>query len=169
MLKRWSALNDGPMPADWAAFRRDTPTAAMEIEAADPELVSLLNGAAPAALRLAALTGELSDSIPSPQERQAADRQGQITKLLEASDGNPYGSAGYYNDAGEFVPGRPGNMSAAVQLEILDPQMAAVLKAQAMPAAPATGMNAEQVAFVQAEANRIRQESLQQSIDFAEI
>lgn len=160
LLRRWAALNDGPMPSDWGDFKRSQTSVAMEVARRDPDLVALLSGSAPAALRLAALTGELPDSAPTAEEQATASRTAEITKILEASDGNPYGSPSYYDEEGKFVPGRPGNMTLSMQLEAIDPSMAAQLKLNATPAAPAEGMSAEQVAFVNAELSRARVQSL---------
>jgi hypothetical protein len=168
MLRRWAAINDGPMPSSWAEFRQANTTAAMEIERRDPELVSLLSGAAPAALRLQALTGELADSAPTAEQQAASSKAAEITKILEAADGNPYGSVSYYNEAGELVPGRSGNLTLASQLEMLDPAMAAQLKANAMPAAPQQGLSQEDANWVRAEMQRSRMESLQMAGEFSD-
>lgn len=161
MLRRWAALNDGPMPANWAEFANANTTAALEIQQRDPELVSLLSGEAPAALRLQALTGELADAAPTVEQQAAAATEQQIAAILEATGGNPYGQASHYNDAGELVGGRSMDLTAALQLEALNPELAAQLKLMAAPAAAPTGMNAEQTAFVNAELTRARMESLQ--------
>lgn len=168
MLRRWSALNDGPMPSNWDDFKRSNMSAAMEIEARDPQLVSLLSGAAPASLRVEALTGALADSAPTAEQQAADATAAEITSILEAADGNPYGSAGYYNEAGELVPGRNGNLTLASRLEMLDPAMAAQLKANAMPAAPQEGLSQEDANWVRAEMERSRMESLQMAADFAD-
>ena len=65
VLRRWAATSpETPLPADWVAFQKANAKDAVKIEQADPELVSLLDGTAPASLRADVLEGKLSHSAP---------------------------------------------------------------------------------------------------------
>ena len=72
-------------------------------------------------------------------------------RIAELTQTNPYGKAGFYSDSGEFVPPQGGNLTNAMMLESLAPELAAKLKAEAMPAAPAHNLTpGEQAAFMRA-------------------
>ena len=56
----------------------------MKLQAADPELVSLLRGTAPAGLVADALQGKLSPIPKSPQQRQEEATKAEVQQLMEA-------------------------------------------------------------------------------------
>jgi hypothetical protein len=142
VLRRWGAVaqqflgGDAPLPVDYTAWAADNITAAMQMEQADPELVSLLSNTAPSSLKVQALTGEWSAEAPSAEQRADAAVQAQIDALTNNGQFNPWGKAGFYTESGEFVPPQQGNLTAALQLESLSPELAAQLKAEAQPAMP---------------------------------
>lgn len=78
----------------------------------------------------------------------AAEQESLVQEILASTDGNPYGSPDRY-EGEAFVPGRPANLTAAMTLEGLRPELAAKLKAQANPAAPAHNLTPAEVALVQ--------------------
>lgn len=160
VLRRWAAQSDSPLPDNWAALMQSSPSEAMRIAAADPELVALLSGQAGASLRADALSGVLAAAVPSEAERMDAARAARIAELTES---NPFGSAGFYRGE-EFVPPTSGNVTAQMELLAIAPEIAARLQAEARPAAAASGLSAEQAAFVNAEANRLRMESMQHAM-----
>ena len=100
----------------------------------DPELLQILQGNAPARLELAVMEGALADVAPTQQERADAATAARIEELTAS---NPFGQAGYYNEQGDLVPPVAGNLTAALELEALNPELAARLKAEAQPAQPA--------------------------------
>ena len=89
----------------------------MKIRAADPELVSLLDGTAPAALRADALAGEWSDR-KTPEQVADESRKAAVTEIREA--GNPFAADSQ-------------NLTNQLRLEQLDPMLAATLRKAAAP------------------------------------
>lgn len=129
----------------------------LQLQQADPELFQIVSGAEiPATLELAVMDGSLPDVAATPQERQEQANAARIAQLVESL---PYGSQGYYQ-GDEYIPGAPGNVTAAFELEALAPDLAASMKLAATPVAN-SGMSAEDVAFVHAEMARSQVESLQ--------
>lgn len=157
VLRRWAAISDQPLPTSWAEFERSGMAQAFDIERRDPELVSLLRGTASAALRADALVGVMPEVALSEAERAEAALQEQIRQLTAS---NPYGKAGRYEVDGTFVEPQPGNLTAAMQLEAIAPEVAARLKKEAQPAAAPTGLSQEAANWVNQEAMRMRQESM---------
>ena len=130
----------------------------LQLQQVDPELFAVVSGAEiPATLELAVMDGSLPDVAATPQQRQQEANAARIAQLTET---NPYGSPGVYNEAGEYIPGAQPNVTAAFELESLDPSLAAKLKAEATPAANG-GMSAADVAFVQEEMARARMEAVE--------
>ena len=156
VLRRWAAQSDSPLPDSWGALMQSSPSEAMRIAAADPELVALLSGQAGASLRADALSGVLAAAVPSEAERMDAARAARIAELTES---NPFGSAGFYRGE-EFVPPTSGNVTAQMELLAIAPEIAARLQAEAQPAVASGGLTAEQANFVNAEAHRLRLESI---------
>ena len=131
----------------------------LQLQQVDPELFAVVSGGdIPASLELSVMDGSLPDVAATPQQRQQESNAARIAQLVESL---PYGSQGYYQ-GDEYIPGAPGNVTAAFELESLDPALAARLKAEAATATPG-GMTAEDIAFVQAEMARNRTESLQRA------
>jgi len=138
---------------------QSSPSEAMRIAAADPELVSLLSGSAGAALRADALSGVLAAAVPSEAERADAAKAARITELTQT---NPFGRAGFYQ-GDEFVAPTKGNVTAQMELLAIAPELAAKLKAEAQPAAPQQGLSVEAANRVNAEAYRLRMASMAQA------
>ena len=105
----------------------------MRLAKADPELVSLLSGTAPAGLVADALTGALSPVARTPEQRQKAATAEEVKQLVES---NPY---------------RAGNLTQALRLEQLDPQAAARLRKESNVQNPSEKAAAEQAAKEQHE------------------
>ena len=125
----------------------------LQLQQVDPELFAVVSGGdIPASLELSVMDGSLPDVAATPQQRQQEANAARIAQLVESL---PYGSQGYYQ-GDEYIPGAPGNVTAAFELESLDPALAARLKAEATTATPG-GMTAADVAFVNATmaANRV--------------
>ena len=132
-LKRWIAATGGDLPYPGSADQIGVDLA-LKLQMQDPELLQILQGNAPASLELAVLEGTLADAAPTQQERQEAANAARIEELTAT---NPYGTAGYYDEQGALVPPTQGNLTAALELEALNPDLAARLKAEAQPAQPA--------------------------------
>ena len=126
------------------------------LQAADPEMFALLSNTASADIELAASTNAMAAAAPTAQERQDVAIQERIAELTKA---NPYGKAGYF-EGDQLIAPTPGNMTAALELEALSPELAAKLKAEARPAAPQEGLSVEAANRVNAEAFRLRMESM---------
>ena len=130
LMKRWIAAMGGdsryPSSAD------ELPVdAVMALTERDPELLAILQGSAPASLELQVLDGSLPDAAPTPQQLQDAATAARVEELLAA--GNPFGTQGHY-EGQDYIPGTPANVTAAFELESLNPELAARLKAEATPA-----------------------------------
>jgi len=142
VLRRWGAVaqqflgGDAPLPVDYTAWAADNTTASMQMQQADPELMMLLSNQAPSSLKIQALTGEWSAEAPTTEQRADAAVQAQIAELTNNGEYNPYGKAGFYTESGEFTPPQQGNLTKAMLLEQLQPELAAQLKAEAQPAMP---------------------------------
>lgn len=117
-----------PYPASADQLTTDL---ALHLQEADPVLLQIIAGTAPATVQLQVADGSLPDAAPTPQERQAEANRQQIEAIV--SQGNPYGSQGRYAEDGSYVPGDPGNVTAALALEALDPDLATRLKLEAHP------------------------------------
>ena len=113
VLRRWAHHSDGSLPPDWSTFQQKNPTEAMVIEREDPLLVSLLRGDASATALADAIEGKLSARPESYESRQKAERQARMQYL---SDHNPWQS---------------GNMTEALEVEGLSPELAKRLRKEA--------------------------------------
>lgn len=82
VLRRWACWSDGALPPDWKTFAMKNPGRATEVEMHDPELVSLLNGTAPASLLADALQGQFSPVAPEPAVRAEEARQKEVQDLF---------------------------------------------------------------------------------------
>ena len=95
--------------------------------------------AAAAAQGLAEMTPELADEInrfnPTSEAEQNQKRVRELTKT------NPYGVKATQGPDGKMMPGVEPNLTHALELEILDPQLASKLKAEAAPPEPAHNFN----------------------------
>ena len=96
-----------------------------------------------------AIQAEIARLNPRTVEEQNADRIAQLT-----AERNPYGAPGRYetNEAGESVyvePIKP-NLTACLELESLNAELAAKLKAQAAPAKPAHNFTEREAQILQA-------------------
>lgn len=120
----------------------------MKLQEQDPELLQLLSGNAPASLEAAVLSGSWPAVAPTLQQQADTAKQQQVEALL--ANGNPFGSVGRY-EGDQFIPGEPGNLTAAMALQALDPDLAARLQAEATPAAPQQGLSAEAAARINAQ------------------
>jgi hypothetical protein len=133
-LKRWIAATGGdlPYPSSPDQIGMDL---GLRLQQVDPELFQIVSGGGiPASLELSVMDGSLPDVAPTQQERQDAANAARIEELTAS---NPYGTAGYYNEQGDLVPPTQGNLTAVLELENLNPELAARLKAEAQPAQPA--------------------------------
>ena len=111
VLRRWASHSpEKPLPQDWGTFKAANAKEAIEIEQADPELVSLLEGTAPAGLRADVLQGKFSSSAPDLQAQAKVAKQESIQQLVASK---PWAN-------GQMV-----NMTAAMMLEELAPDIAA--------------------------------------------
>ena len=86
VLRRWSHSRPGePLPSNFASWEAANSTDALQLQRQDPELVSLLNGTAPASLLADALQGALSP-VPVSQEQRASDaRKAEAQSLYDQS------------------------------------------------------------------------------------
>lgn len=110
VLRRCAAQSpDTPLHHDWAEFRRQRLEESLKIEKNDPELVSLLDGTAPAGLRADVLQGKFSTSTPEPINPDVQKRQ----KIQELVASKPYQN------------GQIANFTAAMMLEDLAHDIAA--------------------------------------------
>ena len=134
LLKRWIAATGGdlPYPSSPQAISLEI---GLQLQQVDPELFAVVSGGdIPASLELAVMDGSFPDVAATPQQRQDAATAARIEELTAS---NPYGTAGYYDEQGDLVPPVAGNLTAALELEALNPDLAARLKAEAQPAQPA--------------------------------
>jgi hypothetical protein len=131
-LKRWIAATGGDLPYPSSPDQIGVDLG-LRLQQTDPELFQIVSGAPiPASLELAVMAGTLAEVAPSQQElRDVAN----AARIEELSRDNPYGKAGFYDAEGNLVPPVAGNMTAALELEALNPELAAQLKAAAQPAA----------------------------------
>ena len=113
----------------------------MKLQAADPELVSLLRGTAPAGLVADALQGKLSPIPKSPEQRQEEATKAEVQQLMEA---NPY---------------RSGNLTQAMRLEQLNPAAAKRLRQESGVQSP------EEKKAAAAAAEQQHQQALAQNIE----
>ena len=113
VLRRWANQSQSALPNDWASFARDNNVEALNIERADPELVSLLKGTASAGLTADAIEGKLSAQPVPYEDRIQAQKQ---ARMQELADNNPYKS---------------GNMTEALEVQAMNPELAARLKKEA--------------------------------------
>lgn len=123
ILRRWAAHHDGALPSDWAAFAQSDLQTAVKIKAADPELVTLLDGTAGAGLRADAISGRLSPIPPDPEKRRQQEHQQRIQQLEAAAVG------GVGPDGRETAP----NPEAQIALKALAPKRYEQLKAKHAP------------------------------------
>lgn len=111
VLRRWAHHSpEKPLPRDWGTFASTNGKEAIEIEQADPELVSLLKGTASAGLRADVLQGKFSSSAPDQASLQKAEQQSTIQQLVASKP---------------WANGRMVNLTAALMLEELAPDIAA--------------------------------------------
>ena len=134
-LKRWIAATGGDLPYPSSPDKIGVGLG-LRLQQVDPELLQILQGNAPARLELAVMDGTLADAAPTQQERADAATAARIEELTAS---NPFGQAGHYDEKGDLVPPVAGNLTAALELESLDPDLAARLKAEAQPAAAQQG------------------------------
>ena len=89
VLRRWSHSRPGEaLPENFASWKAANATEALQLQRQDPELVSLLNGTAPASLLADALQGHLSP-IPVSQEQRASDaRKAEMQALMTQQNGS---------------------------------------------------------------------------------
>lgn len=90
-----------------------------------------------------ALRAEIDRLNPKTADEQKADR------IAELTQSNPYGKAGFY-EGDEYVPPVPPNITACLELETLNAELAAKLKAEAAPAKPAHNLTPNEVRIMQA-------------------
>ena len=111
---------------------RDEAGATMSLEAA-----AAMQGLAPST---PAIEAELARMNPQSQEEQNKE---QVAAIL--AHGNPYGTLGRY-EGDEFIPPTQGNFTAQMQLQALDPAMAARCKAELVPEEPKHSFTPSEVA-----------------------
>ena len=135
MLRRWETFNkEAALPRNFQAWKEGNLQDYMKLAKADPELVSLLDGSAPAGLVADALQGSLSPIPKSPEQRQSEVRSAELQHL---ADNNPY---------------KANNLTAALRLEQLDPTTAKRLRKEAGVQTPADKAAAEKAAKEQHDA-----------------
>lgn len=156
VLKRWAAqFPNTRMPDDISEIELSQQHA---LQQADPELHSLLAGKATAELELAAVTGELADSVASLAEREDQARKQEVEQLI--ADG-AFPSQGYYREDSSYVAGREGNLTAQLRISQLDPQRYESEKLKANPPQPnENAVSAEAAARMNAELAATRLQSL---------
>ena len=111
VLRRWAAqAPDLPRPSDWETFSRQMVGEATKIEEADPILVSLLSGKAPAGLKADVLQGRFPETAPDQAAIKRAEKQKQVEALVAAKP---------------WANGQVSNLTAALMLEELAPDIAA--------------------------------------------
>ena len=111
VLRRWAAQSpEMPLPSDWESFARQNVGEATKIETADPILVSLLSGKAPAGLKADVLQGRFPEKAPDQAAIQSAEKQQRIQELVNSKP---------------WANGRVMNLTAALMLEDLAPDVAA--------------------------------------------
>ena len=147
LLKRWIAAmgGDSRYPTSPDELGMDI---TLRLQQADPELLQLLQGNAPASLELQVLDGSLPDATLTPAQRQEATKSARIAELVAM---NPFGTPGVYSEDGTYIPGQPTSLTALFELAALDPQLAAQLKTAATPPAPQQGLTQEGANFVNAQ------------------
>ena len=99
---------------------------------------SISLAAAAAAQGLAPMNPALQMELDRLQPRTADEQRQARIEQLAAS--NPFGTPGQYvgqGDEATYVPGQPGNVTAQLELQTLDPALAQRLQAEAQPPAPA--------------------------------
>ncbi len=158
VLRRWASVSDGPLPSDWASFRAVAPTEAMHIEMRDPELVGLLSGKASAGLRADALVGKLAAVAPTLESQQQAAIAEQVRQLTES---NPYGQAGYQKPDGSHVEPVGGNLTNALRLEQIAPDVAAKMRKESGMGEVRIGPSREEQERIDAEVMQLRTASLE--------
>ena len=131
LLRRWSAHTDAPLPTDWNSFRQTNLAEALRLTEVDPELVSLLNGTAGAALRADALQGSINAAPPTAEQLRDEAMSAQIDALMAS---NPWGTPGRY-EGDQYIPPTEGNMTAQFQLAALAPEIAEKMQKVSAPAA----------------------------------
>lgn len=93
--------------------------------------------------RTPAIDAELAAFNPKTPEQAKADRIAELQAMC------PFGTVGSYSADGTFVPGKQPNLTAALELQSLDPDLAASLKAAAQPPVANPGaLTAEGAAYV---------------------
>lgn len=144
VLKRFAAIiPDAPFPK---ALKDLSVEQRMRLAEADPDLAAVMGGTATAALEASVLDGSFPDSYTAPTQEQI-----NAARIAELEAALPFGSLGRYNEAGEYIAGAPGNLSAALELEMLAPERAAALKLAAQPPVAQPGaLTADGAAFVNA-------------------
>lgn len=143
-LKRWSSFASGTRLPD--SLDELPLTDQYRLNEHDPQLYQLLAGTAPAELELAAMNGELEDAPMPIAERQAQERAAEVERLIAEG---AFPSKGTYNEAGEYIPGNKGNLTAQLRIAQLDPQRYEAEKMAAFPPQPQPGaLTEEGAAFV---------------------
>ena len=137
-----------------------------EVSRINPAMAKAWIAESGASMSLAAAAAAQGLMPVTPELRQEIDRFTPVTQeqrnheqieWLKAQ--NPYGTPGFHREDGSYVPPAPGNLTNAMQLEALAPEIAAELKAKAMP--PLT----EQERFQQSQAAaKARSESRLRSV-----
>lgn len=154
MLARWAQFSPGTrMPDD---IKELPLTQQAALSNADPELHALLGNTANAELELAAMSGTFSDSYTAPSADQL--RAARVQEILAQ---NPGGTLGHYDEAGNYVEGKPANMSLMLELSSLDQTAWQQQEMIRKPPAPVPGaLTAEEAARVNARVAAARAESL---------
>jgi hypothetical protein len=156
MLTRWKAFAPGTRMPD--SIEELDYAHQMALGEADPELFALLANQATAELELAAISGELAAAAPTAQERADAAKAARIAELVDAQ---VFGVPGRY-EGDQFIAGKPSNLTGMLELQALDPELAAKLQAQAQPPVHQPGtLTAEGAAFVNGEVLRQRMAAYQ--------
>jgi hypothetical protein len=117
---------------------------ALQIRREDPDLYALLSNNAGAALRASALDNSLSPVKPDPQKDAEQARQGRLQELFDLK---PFAEESW-------------NMSAQLEMAMLDPKLAAELKEKAANPVQQDALTNAQARRAEKETNDLRVASL---------
>ena len=144
MLRRWAAQSEYPLPEDFRGFASANMEQAVKIMAADPELVSILDGSASAGLKADVIDGVWPEVCSTP-EQQAAEKQQQMGQ--ELFDSKPFEKESF-------------NLTRQMMMQAVAPEAAAEALAAATPDDSRPDLTEAQLRAAEAEETRVRQASV---------